>query len=546
MIHPIATTPGRLRSFLINSALLVSAVIFFALPQPNLVSLHGFPLIGWIAFVPLFLLVRRVSFRASFLWGGIYGMLCYCLFTYWLAVFHPLAMYIIAGLYFLWMLAILPLLKLADRLFPRRGYILQWAIWIGYEYLKTRGFNGYSYGIIGYSQWSWPVIIQIASIFGVWGVSALITFPSAWIAAAFKDRVTGPVRTWADGVRQFARRERIPALVWICALGATLVYGVVSPADYSTHDTVTVALIQPNSDPWLGGLPAYERDFRTLTRLSDEALAAHPDIQLVVWPETAFIPRIEWHYRYRENRESFNLVMHLLEYLNKAPVPFVLGNDDAVRAPVGDGTMDRVDYNSVFLFRPGDNVIPPAPERYRKMHLVPFTEHFPYRKLFPWVYTLLQENDTHFWEKGTEPVVFNVAPLQFSSPICFEDTFGYLSRIFVNEGARAIINLTNDAWASSEPSQWQHMSMAVFRTVENRVPLVRSTASGQTCMVDPNGRLVDMAPAFEETYLVCKIPVLTELKPTLYRVWGDLWGILFAAFSALMLVYGLLTRNRNM
>lgn len=546
MTHTDNVQHGRLRPFLINCALLLSAVIFFALPQPNLLSIRGFPLIGWIAFAPLFLLVRRVSFRASFLWGGIYGMLCYCLFTYWLAVFHPLAMYIIAGLYFLWMLAILPLLKLADRLFPRRGYILQWAIWIGYEFLKTKGFNGYSYGIIGYSQWSWPVVIQIAAIFGVWGVSALITFPSAWIAAAFKDRVQGPVRTWAGGIRQFARRERIPAFIWLGALIASLVYGIVSPVDYSHNDTVTVALVQPNSDPWVGGIPAYERDFRTLTRLSDEALAARPDIQLVVWPETAFIPRIEWHYRYRENRASFNLVTHLLEYLDAAPVPFVLGNDDAVRAPTGDGTIDRVDYNSVFLFHPGKNVIPPDPERYRKMHLVPFTEHFPYRKMFPWVYNLLKENDTHFWEKGTDPVVFEAAGLRFSSPICFEDTFGYISRRFVNEGARAIINLTNDAWASSEPSQWQHMSMAVFRTVENRVPLVRSTASGQTCMVDANGRLVAMAPSFEETYLVCEIPVVNDPAPTPYRFWGDLWGMLFAAFSAVILLSGLLTRVRNM
>ena len=185
------TTSGRFGPFLVNCALLVVAVIFFALPQPNLLSLHGFPIVGWFAFVPLFLLVRRISFRSSFLWGALYGILCYCVFTYWLAVFHPLAMYIIAALYCLWMLAVVPLLKLADRLFPRKGYILQWALWVGYEYLKTKGFNGYSYGVIGYSQWSWPVIIQIASVFGVWGVSALITFPSAWFAASLKDREIG-------------------------------------------------------------------------------------------------------------------------------------------------------------------------------------------------------------------------------------------------------------------------------------------------------------------------------------------------------------------
>ena len=100
--------------------------------------------------------------------------------------------------------------------------------------------------------------------------------------------------------------------------------------------------------------------------------------------------------------------------------------------------------------------------------LYDFTEHFPYRKLFPWVYDLLVATDTHFWAQGTERTVFEINGLKFSTPICFEDTFGYLSRDFVNAGAGAIVNLTNDAWAHSEPCQWQHMSMAIFRTVENR------------------------------------------------------------------------------
>lgn len=532
--------------FLVNCTLLIVAVLFFALPQPNLISLKGFPFLAYIAFVPLFLLVRRVSFAASFFWGALYGMLCYCVFTYWLAVFHPLAMYIIAGLYFLCLMAVVPLLKLADTYFPKKGFILQWALWIGYEYLKTKGFNGYSYGVIGYSQWSWPVIIQIASIFGVWGVSALVTFPSAWIAGALKQNVSGPIRSWTSGVASFAREHTVSAIVWLAFLLFTLIYGILSPVDYGNHKKVKLALIQPNSDPWAGGFNSYQRDYETLVRLSDEALAAHPDTNLVVWPETAFIPRIEWHYRYREDRASFDLVMRLLKYLNSAPVPFILGNDDALLAPTEDGSLGRIDYNSVFLFRPGENVIPPEPERYRKMHLVPFTEHFPYRKTFPWVYDLLVENDTRFWEKGAEVTVFDAGGLRFSSPICFEDTFGYISRRFVNHGARAIVNLTNDAWASSGPSQWQHMSMAVFRAVENRVPVVRATASGQTCMIDPNGVIQTMAESFTETWLLCEVPVLTSSGHTPYSLWGDMWGILFTVISLAALVYGMLTRLRNM
>jgi len=536
---------GRFAGFGLNLALLAAAVLLFALPQPNLLSVKGFPLLAYVAFVPLFVLIRRISFRASFLWGGMYGVFCYCVFTYWLGVFHPLAMYVIAFLYFFYLLAAVPLLKLADLLFPRHGFIVQWLVWVGYEYLKTLGFTGYSYGIIGYSQWSWPVIIQIASVFGVWGVSALVVFPSAWIAGGFKEGCTGRLRDWLSGFPAFARAHAVSGIVWVAALGAVLVFGLISPLDYSKEPSVTVALVQPNSDPWLGGINAYRRDFNTLTRLSDRALAQNPDIDMVVWPETAFIPRIDWHYRYREDQESFELVSQLLTYLDKAPVPYVLGNDDAVMGRNYEGTLDRIDYNAVFLFRPGINVIPPEPERYRKIHLVPFTENFPYRRIFPRIYQLLVDFDTHFWEKGTELVVFSVDGLKFSTPICFEDTFGYLSRRFVNNGANAIVNLSNDAWAKSVPCQYQHLSMAVFRTVENRVPMVRATASGQTCIVDPNGKVLAMAEPFTETALVGKIPVLSGKKGTLYGYWGDLWGILFAAAAVLMLAIGMLTKLRK-
>ncbi len=255
---------GRFAGFILNLVLLAVAVLLFALPQPNLLSVKGFPLLAYIAFVPLFILVRRISFRASFLWGGIYGILCYCVFTYWLGVFHPLAMYVIAFLYFFYLLATVPLLKLADIFFPRYGFIVQWLVWGGYEYLKTLGFTGYSYGVIGYSQWSWPVIIQIASIFGVWGVSALVVFPSAWIAGGIKPGCTGQIGNWFSGFPSFAKRHAVSGLLWVAALVATLVFGILSPLDYSKDPSVTVALVQPNSDPWLGGINAYRRDFNTL------------------------------------------------------------------------------------------------------------------------------------------------------------------------------------------------------------------------------------------------------------------------------------------
>jgi apolipoprotein N-acyltransferase len=174
---------------------------------------------------------------------------------------------------------------------------------------------------------------------------------------------------------------------------------------------------------------------------------------------------------------------------------------------------------------------------YRKLHLVPFTEHFPYEKQLPWIYRALENADTHFWEKGTEATVFETRGVKFSTPICFEDTFGYLSRDFVLNGAELIVNLSNDAWSDSLPAQMQHLSMAVFRAVENRRSMLRSTASGQTAALDPNGKILAMAEAFTESYLSAEVPVLTPI--TVYTRYGDYLGKVFTLAAFLLLIPGL-------
>jgi apolipoprotein N-acyltransferase len=267
---------------------------------------------------------------------------------------------------------------------------------------------------------------------------------------------------------------------------------------------------------------------------------------MVVWSETAFVPRIYWHSVYRDEQESWELVRELLAYLSRQEVPFVLGNDDARIEGDGRGGWERVDYNAVLLFEEGE-----ISNLYRKLHLVPFTEYFPYRRQFPWIYRALVATDTHFWERGKEATVFSVpvprpggpGTLKFSTPICFEDSFGYLSRDFVRNGAELIVNLTNDAWSHSLPSQNQHLGMAVFRAVENRRSMVRSTASGQTCGINPNGRVIALAPPFAENWITVEAPVLTG--KTLYTLFGDYLGVFFVILSAALLIFGAVSRILN-
>jgi apolipoprotein N-acyltransferase len=84
----------------------------------------------------------------------------------------------------------------------------------------------------------------------------------------------------------------------------------------------------------------------------------------------------------------------------------------------------------------------------------------------------------------------------------------------------------------------QHLSMAVFRAVENRRSMVRSTASGQTCAIDPNGKILAMAEPFTESYLIGEVPVVTPL--TLYTRFGDYLGAAFTWAAFLLLIAGLI------
>jgi apolipoprotein N-acyltransferase len=522
-------------------AVLLGAVLF-TLSFPNLIFAEGLPFFAWFALTPVFWLIARVDVKACVFWGALYGFSAYSLFNYWLTAFHPLAGVIVGIIYLIYFAILFPLLKTAIIIFPRYGYILQWALWMCFEYLRTLGFLGYSYGVIGYSQWNVLPLIQIADIFGVWGVSALVVFPSVWLAAGEWGRLRPSLRQsfiHSPVARAPLRTRLFHFAVWFGALVVTLVYGFAAQADYTDAKSVRVSMIQQNDDPWIGGVVQYRKNFEKLRLLSDIALAQKPD--MVVWSETAFVPRIYWHKTYRDDEVSWLLVKDLLDYLQAQDVPFVIGNDDARREPDKNPNAAekyRVDYNGVLLFQKGEIV-----DQYRKVHLVPLTEYFPYRKQAPFIYNILEKADTHFWEKGDRLTVFDVNGVKFSTPICFEDTFGYLSREFTLNGAELLVNLTNDAWSKSLAAQMQHFSMAVFRSVENRRSMTRATASGQTCAIDPNGKILVMAEPFTEAQITASVPLSSKIS--FYTKHGDWLPRVFLGIAAVLFVSGIVYKLRE-
>ncbi len=252
-----------------------------------------------------------------------------------------------------------------------------------------------------------------------------------------------------------------------------------------------------------------------LTELSRRAVEEDPSVDAVIWSETAVVPPIDFHFRHRTSRESYELIVQLLRFLETQEVPYIIGNSSARLVRGETGELERIDYNAVIVYDDGEFTDP-----YRKIRLVPFTENFPYRSQLPWLYDLLIEQGSTQWTAGEEFSVFEIDGIRFGTPICFEDTFGYISREFVRRGADVIVNLTNDLWSKSVAASMQHMQMAVFRATGTARSMVRSTTGGMTAIIDPNGRITEIYPPFVEGYLIGDVPIYTDRR-TLFLEWGD-------------------------
>jgi len=125
--------------------------------------------------------------------------------------------------------------------------------------------------------------------------------------------------------------------------------------------------------------------------------------------------------------------------------------------------------------------------------------------------------------------------------ICFEDMFPQLARRAVQGDTDFLVNLTNDGWFGQSAEQWQQMAAAVFRAVENGVPLVRCCNNGITCWIDAHGRVREIfrdktGSVYGEGALTIDLP-LEKHSPTFYNRHGDWfgWGCLGFAVIALAL-----------
>ena len=337
------------------------------------------------------------------------------------------------------------------------------AVFAVFEWLRGHILTGFPWDLPGETWRAGGWISQAASVVGAYGLT-LITLA---VAAA------GGLWLGAES----RRAKGIATGLAVAALAMLAIFGAVRLRASAAPTSVRVRVVQADieqSEKW--SPEAFRAIFETYTSLTAEPSTNGGPPQVVLWPEGA-IPL--------DSREFLAEGTWTYDALAAALKPGQILIMGAVRSDgVGRGALY---FNSALaLRRDGDRLTPLA--FYDKHHLVPFGEYMPMDALMGAIgfKTLVHVGDG--FTSGPAPGPIAPAGLPPLQPlICYESLFP----AFVADSKprpQWIANLSNDAWFGKTSGPWQHLNLASYRAIEEGLPMVRSTPTGVSAVIDPYGR----------------------------------------------------------
>jgi apolipoprotein N-acyltransferase len=464
--------------------------------------------VAWVALVPLLVALARPSppasggrrsrtwrplalgltaggvyFAGTLYWvagvmetyGGLHGavaLLVTVALVAYLALYPALFAVIIGGL--------------AGRIGPR-AVLLAPIVWVATEFGRGWVLGGFPWVVLGYSQVSVLPIAQLASLGGVYALSALVSGVSG--ALAFGVLARGRRAGWA------AVAVAIVAVALATAWGGHRM----ATGDLTRQGTpISVGLIQGNIPQDQKWEPARASSIlETYLALSRDA--AGRGARFIVWPEAA-TP-----YPFEDDPAVGNAIRGLAVETRAA---MLFGSDQ-----VEPGKPPRY-YNAAYVVDSGGMVV----ATYRKVHLVPFGEYVPFKHLLFFVSPLVESAGD--FSAGDETVMLPVEGHLASTAICYEVVYPALIRQSVTTGSELLTTITNDAWYGRTSAPFQHFEQAALRAIESGRYLARAANTGVSGIVDPYGRVVARTGLFETTALVGEVRFLTVQTP--YSRFGDL------------------------
>lgn len=487
-----------------------------------------------VALLPLLWALRGQSRAAAFGLGYLSGLVFYLGLLYWIVYvthgFGKLPLPLALGV----LLLLAGYLALYRGLWAwgiawaeKRGTRLLWfapALWVALELGQTYIISGFPWELLGHGLYRHPLLLQLADVTGVYGLSFLIVFANVAL-----------LKLLAPAPRGRRSRKVWVLVVLLVVVTGWLTYGHRRLGQISQIITASpklkVAVVQGNikqGEKWDPKI--VQATLETYGRLTAKTLEGDKDREtgekppLVIWPETA----APFFFHHNPGHDT-PLDTTVKEIARKNRVYLLFGAPAAENRPEGERL-----FNRAYLLNPDGQVV----GHYDKAHLVPFGEYVPLKRILFFVSKMVPLIGDFAEGPVGKVVAFKDSPLGVL--ICYESIFGYLSRAQVQNGARLLVNITNDAWFGDTSAPYQHMSMAVLRAVENRVALARAANTGISTFINGDGRLLWTSPLNQEAAQTLELPVLPG--GSFYSTYGDVFAWTCVLLVALTLLF---TRRRR-
>lgn len=441
-----------------------------------------------IYFSPLLLLYAledispREAFSIGYIWGLVFNLsILYGVF--WATIPGTFGMLAIISLLPAFNCALYRFVATKSRFL---SYIIWPLVWVAWDYLRTLSELNFPWGDYGYTQSYYLAMIQLAEVFGVYGISLMVHIVNVLFFISLKSNVA-------------TAKRRIAFVLAVFMPFVFLVYGWFRLPAETEDGTLEVAIAQGNITrdiKWENGGGEHSHDvFSRMTRL-----AADQGVELVIWPETA-------------------TPFYLLHEPNKLRRVKNLVDSTNIRLLTGTPQYERVGQNEYIYFNAAVMISPreDSISVYEKIKLVPFSERIPFSGRFK------KLKDIHLgqadFSSGRYMTIFSFDGIKYATVICFESVFpGYCAE-FCRKGAQLLVVITNDMWFGPSSLPYQHAQMSIFRAVENRVPLVRCANTGISMFVDRWGKVYGRTEIFEKKLVIDNIT--PEQSTSIYNRWGD-------------------------
>jgi apolipoprotein N-acyltransferase len=388
--------------------------------------------------------------------------------------------------------------------------IVNASTWTALEWIRGWMFTGFGWNGLGVALHENHVLIQVADVVGVTGLSFFVMLAVS-VGTTTVYRIVFEIRH--ARIRPHADFFAVLAVFMGLILYGTHRIRQVTEAEHSPQaESLQCLVIQPNVSQDIKWEELYADEL--LSQLYEmTATGAVPDLDLVVWPETA----VPFALQSPTAQDLVDRVLQLGEFT------LITGFNDV--------QSDTEFYNALALFH-GDyfNV-----RLYRKTHLVPFGEYIPFRETFPPFEWIAGGEVTDDYTRGSDTSPMPIASESQNQPeivplICFEDTVGNLVRRFHSANPQVIVTITNNGWFYQSANSQQHVANAKFRCIELRRPMIRAANTGVSCYIGPAGDVrshvhdPESGTTFISGALLAQVKISPQSEPTFYAVHGDLFA----------------------